>query len=209
MTVDEALRRRRSVKHFDPAHALDDGAVRALMEPVLFTPTSFNLQHFRFVVARDAQVKAQLAQAAYGQQQLAQCSAAVAILAKLPAHEDAERVWDGAPDGVRTSMARTIRAFYDGTPALQRDEAIRSGSMAAMALMLRATELALDTCPLIGFDDAAVRGVLGVPDDHVVVLLVCVGRATQPPHPRVGRYALEELVVLDGFQGASLQDPTS
>ncbi len=204
MTVDEALRTRRSVKHFDPAFVLDDAAVGELLAPVAFTPTSFNLQHFRFVVSRTPAMKQALAAAAYGQEQVASCSAVVAVLAKIPAHEDAGRVWHDAPEPLRDSMTRTIAAFYGAAPSLQRDEAIRSGSLAAMAIMLRATELGLDTCPLIGFDDDAAREVLGVPVDHMIVLLICVGRALRPAHPRVGRLNLDELIVTERYDGQPL-----
>lgn len=208
MNVDEALLTRRSVKHFDPAVVIDDETLRDLIRPVLYTPTSFNLQHWRFVLVRDQARKDALCKAAYNQVQVRDASLVALIVGKLDAHVDAARVWQGAPDRVQASMRRTIDALYAGDAGLQRDEAVRSGAMASMALLLRATELGFATCPLIGFDDAEVRRVLGIPADYVSALLICVGRAVAEPHPRVGRFGIGEVVRLEHFDGEPLADGT-
>ncbi len=208
MNVDEALLTRRSVKQFDPSVLMDDDTLRALIRPVLYTPTSFNLQHWRFVLVRDLERKNALCKAAYGQSQVRDASLVALVVGKLDAHTDAARVWQGAPDRVQASMRRNIDALYAGDASLQRDEAVRSGAMASMALLLRATEMGFATCPLIGFDDAEVRRVLGIPPDFVSALLICVGRAIAEPHPRVGRFGLDEVVRLEHFDGVPLADGT-
>ena len=204
MTVREAIQARRSIRHFDPAYLVSDDELRDLLAPLRHTPTSFNLQHFRVITVRSEATKVALAEAAYGQSQLAECSAVVVILSKLPAHEDAARIWEDAPERVRDGMLENIHGLYDHDDALRRDEAIRSGSLAAMALMLTAVELGLGTSPLIGFDDARVREILEIPADHLVVLLLCVGRIAAPPRPRVGVLALEQLVAQERFGGPPL-----
>lgn len=206
MNVDQALETRRSIKHFDPSVTIDDDMLRQLIRPVLYTPTSFNLQHWRFVLVRDQARKSELCKAAYNQTQVRDASLVALIVGKLDAHVDAARVWKGAPDRVQTSMQRAIDSLYAGDAGLQRDEAVRSGAMASMALMLRATELGFSTCPLIGFDDAEVRRVLGIPADYVTALLICVGRATAHPHARIGRFALDEVARLEHFDGLPLAD---
>ena len=42
------------------------------------------------------------------------------------------------PSDQRASLLSMIDGFYDGNPELQRDEAVRSASLAAMTLMLAA-----------------------------------------------------------------------
>lgn len=204
MDVLEALARRRAIKGFDPEHALSDDELSRLLEPMRLAPTSFNLQHSRFVVVRDTATKEALCEAAFGQRQVAECSADIVITAKLGAYEDAERVWEGAPENVVAGMARMVADFYGGDETRQRDEAIRSGGIASMALMLVATSMGLDTCPMIGFDAAQVRSILGIPKDHVIVLMLCVGRSARPPHPRVGRLELRDIVRLERFDGDPL-----
>ncbi len=204
MDLRDAIERRRSIKGFDPDHVLSDEELRALIEPVLLSPTSFNLQHWRIVAVRDKATQKQLCEAAYGQPQVADCSVTLVITAKLTAHEDAARVWRGAPEPVVNSMVQTIESFYGGEGQLQRDEAVRSGGIASMTLMLVAVDMGLDSCPMIGFDPAKVRAILGVPDDHISVLMLCVGKAIKPAFPRVGRLSLDDVLRLDRFDGDAL-----
>ncbi len=204
MNVREAMERRRSIKWFDPDHRLTDDELRQLLQPVLLSPTSFNLQHWRVVAVRDKATQEALCAASFGQRQVADCSVTIVITAKLKAHEDAAQVWDGAPLPVVESMVQMIDGFYGGDEVLQRDEAVRSGGIASMALMLMAVEMGLDSCPMIGFDPVQVCEIIGVPADHISVLMCCVGKAVKPAHPRVGRMTLSDVVRRDRFDGEPL-----
>ena len=64
---------------------------------------------------------------------------------------------------------------HEGNPTLQRDEAFRSASLAAMALMLAAQDQGLVTGPMSGFDPAAVSSAFGLAADELPVMLVTVG----------------------------------
>ena len=77
-------------------------------------------------------------------------------------------------------------------PQAQRDEAMRSASLAAMALMLAAAEAGWASCPMSGFDPAAVRQLAGLPESHLPVLLVAVGKAAAAQAQKV-RAPVEQL----------------
>lgn len=203
MELSDVIRARGSVKAYDPTHVVSDEDLRRLFELVVLTPSSFNLQHWRFVVVRDQGLKDQLMGAAWGQAHLGQASADVVICAKLPAHEDAERVWAHAPAEVAGKMTPMIGGFYGKNEALQRDEAIRSGSLAGMTLMLVAQDMGLSTCPMIGFDPARVSEILSIPADHVPVMIVTLGKGAAPARP-TARHPLAEVVKLDVFDGPGL-----
>lgn len=66
-------------------------------------------------------------------------------------------------------------AFHENAPA-QRDEAVRSVSLAAMPLMLAGQERGWATCPMSGFDPDAVRQVAGLAENLLPVLLVAIGK---------------------------------
>ena len=53
MDTVEAIYARRSVKHFDSNHALTAAEEQKLLQAAIQAPTSFNVQHWRFVVLRD------------------------------------------------------------------------------------------------------------------------------------------------------------
>ena len=54
MDLFTAIAERRSVKKFDPDHRLTDAEINRLMEAVIQSPTSFNIQNWRFVLVTDS-----------------------------------------------------------------------------------------------------------------------------------------------------------
>jgi nitroreductase len=204
MDVEQAIQQRGAVRAYDPDVTIDDDELAAIFELVSRSPSSFNLQHGRFVCLRDQAVKDRVMEAAWNQGHVGGCSVTVVVCAKLTAYEDAARCWEWAPQDVAERMVSMIGPFYEGKPQLQRDEALRSGSLAAMTLMLVAQSRGWNTCPMIGFDPEQVSQIIGLPDDHVPVMVVTLGRGTVPAHSSE-RLPLAELVKLDGFGGPSLQ----
>lgn len=203
MNFDDTVRARGSVKSYDPEHRIDDAILTELFELVRRTPSSFNLQHWRFVLVRDAELRSQLMAASWNQSHVGECSVDVVICGKLAAHEDAQRIWDEAGAEVASKMVPMIQGFYAERAQMQRDEAIRSCSLAGMTLMLAAESKGLSTCPMIGFDPKKVAEILGIPDDHVPVMLVTLGKGVAPARPS-GRLPLSEIAHLDSFDGAPL-----
>jgi nitroreductase len=199
MELEQAIRERRSIKSYDPSHEIDDATLERIFALVTRSPSSWNLQHWRFVVVRDAARKRALSAAAWGQRHVAECSAVVAVCGKLRAHEDAARTNAHAPQATLDQLVPVIEQSYADDERFQRDEAIRSGSLAAMTLMLVAQGEGLATCPMIGFDQEKVATLLEVPDDHVVVMLVTLGKWTgEPPFP-TSRLPLAEVVKHETF----------
>ena len=195
MDVAQAILTRRSVRTFDPDHEIDDATLEEIFELVTRSPSSFNLQHWRFVVVRDQERKDRLRTASFGQGHVGEASAVVVIAAKLDAHEDAARVQEHVPDDEqRGNLVRMIQGFYANKPQFQRDEAIRSASLAAMTLMLVAPSKGLATCPMIGFDPAQVTEIVDLPDNCLPVMLVVLGKpAAGEPFP-TSRLPLAEVV---------------
>ena len=52
MNTFDAIRERRSVKHYDSNHKLSDEEIEQLMSLALLSPTSFNIQNWRFVLVK-------------------------------------------------------------------------------------------------------------------------------------------------------------
>jgi len=201
---EDLVRGRRSVKTYDPRHALDDPTLARLFELVTLSPSSFNLQHWRFVVARNPVRKAALQAAAFGQPQVGIASAVVLVFGKLGAFRDVETIYADAPAEIRERMSTTIAGFYAENETMQRDEAVRSGAIAATTLMFAAHALGLATGPMIGFDPAQVSEVVGAPADCVPVMMLVLGKQTGTPRPRAFRWPLAEVVRLEHFGGPGL-----
>ncbi len=203
MELEQALSERRSVKSYDPQHEISDDLLRELFEKVVRSPSSFNLQHWRFVLVRDAERRQQMQAACYGQSHVGECSVDVVVCGKLDAHEDAGRVWADAPAEVTSKMVPMIGGFYATNDQLKRDEAIRSASLASMSLMLMARSMGLDTCPMIGIDPKKVAALIELPDDHIPVMLITLGKAATEGRPS-SRLPVNEVVQLETFGGPGL-----
>jgi nitroreductase len=56
-----------------------------------------------------------------------------------------------------------------------------------------------DTCPMKGFDYDAVGKIIHLPDDHIITMMVVVGKKLKEPSPRGGQLPLSEIVFEDSF----------
>ena len=57
MDTFDAIYQRRSIKQFDPQHKLSPEEETKLLEAAIQSPTSFNIQHWRFVIVRDPDLR--------------------------------------------------------------------------------------------------------------------------------------------------------
>lgn len=67
MNVSQAIETRRAVKAFDPGHAMPEDDIRRLMQFAILSPTAFNIQNWRFVLARDPELRREIRQVAWDQ----------------------------------------------------------------------------------------------------------------------------------------------
>lgn len=198
-----AIQQRRAVKHYDPDHQMSESEIQTLMEHVLLSPTSFNIQNWRFVIVDDPELRQQIRAASWNQAQVTDASLLVLLCGNLNAwQQQPERYWQNAPEAVRQQLVPMIIQFYEGSEALQRDEAMRSCGIAAQTLMLAAKAMGYDTCPMIGFDPQAVADIIQLPADHLIGMMITVGKAVQPARERGGQLPLSEVVIRNRFPSA-------
>lgn len=199
MNTLQAIRERRSVKYFDPKHKLSATEIKSLMEHACLSPTSFNMQNWRFVLVTDSAQKEKLKAAAYGQAQVADAAITLVLCAHLKAHEQAERYWSQAPEAVQKTIVPMIHQFYENKPELQHDEALRSIGIVSQTLMLAAKAMGYDSCPMIGFDPKQVAKIIQLPPEHEIGMLLPIGKALKPASPRSGPLPMDELCFREHF----------
>ena len=132
METIEAIYKRRSIKAYDPDHRLTEDEERKLLEATIQAPTSFNIQHWRFVILRDPELRARI-RTEFGsdQAQMTDASLLVLFTADMKAWEKRpERYWANAPKEVADLLVGWMGPFHEGREWLQRDEAQRSIGMA-------------------------------------------------------------------------------
>ncbi len=200
MDAIEAIYSRRAVKHYDPDHAMPEEDLRKLLEAAVQSPTSFNIQHWRFVVVRDKELRRQIREAGNDQAQITDASVLIVITADVLSWEkEPQRYWRDAPPEVAKMLVDWMGPFHEGRDWLQRDEAMRSIGMASQTIMLAAKTLGYDSCPMIGFDPEKVSELIGLPADHLIGNMIAIGKGTKAAWPKPGQLPLEEVVINNRF----------
>jgi len=201
MDTFETIYARRAIKHFDPEHKLTQEEEQKLLEATIQAPTSFNIQHWRFVILRDPELRQKI-RTEFGndQAQMTDASLLVLLTADTKAWaKEPSRYWKNAPQEVADLLVGWMGPFHEGREWLQRDEAQRSIGMAAQTLMLGAKAMGYDSCPMIGFDIDEVAKLVGLPDDHVMGPMIAIGKGTKKSWPKPGQLPLDEIVFENSF----------
>lgn len=200
MHIEEAIQTRRAVKAYDSSFQLSREEKDELLRQALLAPSAFNLQHVRMVEVADPALRAQIREVGWNQAQMTDASMLVVFCAQVDSWEkNVRRVWEGTPAEVQDYMAGAIDNYYRDKPQVQRDETMRSCGLMAQTLMLAARGKGLDSCPMDGFDFEAVGKLIGLPENHVIAMMVAVGKRTVDPKPRVGKLPFDEVVIRDRF----------
>ncbi len=201
MDTFDAIYQRRSVKHFDPEHRLTAEEERRLLEAAIQAPTSFNIQHWRFVVVKDPALRRAIREHGNDQAQMTDASLLILMTADAKAWaKEPGRYWRNAPSEVAELLVGWMGPFHEGRERLQLDEAQRSIGMAMQTLMLAAKAMGYDSCPMIGFDHEKVAELVNLPADHVMGPMVAVGKRVKDVWPKPGQLSLDEVVLTDRFR---------
>lgn len=202
MDTFQSIRERRSIKHFDPVHRMTPQEERKLIDLALEAPSSFNIQHWRLVNVKNPDVRARIRAAAFGQEQITDASLMFVICADVKAWaKGPSRYWAEAPENVQNLLVPMLQSFYDGNEQLQRDEAIRSTTFMAQTMMLTAKAMGYDSCALIGFDPVEVGKIIDLPQDHIISMLLTIGKGIKPAWPKPGYVDRSELIFENSFSG--------
>jgi nitroreductase len=200
MDAIAAIEARRSIKHFDANHRMSDGEVKELLSLALLSPTAFNIQHWRFILAQDPALREEIRAVSWMQPQITDASLLVIICADLQAWDkQPERYWQNAPDDIREGVVTAIGDYYRGRPQVQRDEAMRSCGIAAQTLMLAAKAMGYDSSPMDLSDFDEVAKLIRLPEDHAIAMFVAIGKGIRDPWPRAGQMSMDEVVIVNHF----------
>ncbi|UCZ53775.1 nitroreductase family protein [Bacillus shivajii] len=204
LSLFQTINERHTVRKYEPGITIPEEELNEILKAATLAPSSWNLQHWKFLVIDDQEKKETLLPIAYNQQQIVDSSVTVAILGDLEANLNAEGVYQEAvdkgfmPEEVKETLVSQINKAYEGDTPFPRDEAFLNASLAAMNLMLAAKAKGYDTCPMGGFQRAKFIEAFNVPKRYVPVMLLTVGKAAKPAH-QSARQPLEEVIVKNTF----------
>lgn len=159
--------------------------IRDLAESARLAPSCFNNQPWRFIFVHDPEV-----------------------LKKLHGAMSRGNQW-----GQAASMIIAVFSREDMDCRIRgRNYYLFDTGMAMAFIILRATELGLVAHPIAGYDERAVKEILGIPEDMQVITLVNVGKHSETIGPlltekqaetekkRPERLPLEEFAYVNGVR---------
>ena len=179
--VIENILSRSAAKYYDATATLSDEQIRELVQIGTSAPTSFHLQNWRFIAVRTPEAKARLHPIAWKQPAITEAAVTFILIGQLA---DASVIPDRLAPVVEAGImpAKLVpdweipaRGLYQNFPQRQRDEAVRTATFGAAAMIYVARSWGLGSTPMIGFDDEAVHREFGLGEDEVPVMLLSVG----------------------------------
>jgi len=197
----ELIRQRTSVETFD-SRPVDDETIRALVEDAARAPSSFNIQHWRFVAVRGDEDRERLCRAAFGQEQVRVAPVTFIVLGDLEGLEklpriNREAIETGAlPEGKAGAWERLAADIY-ADPRIARDEALRSASLASMTLMLAAEARGLASGALSGFNVDQLCADFEIEPRFLPVMLIAVGYPADVNRRQQPRLGVDEILSFD------------
>ena len=165
MEVFDAIRTRRSIRHYRD-EPVDDDTVYKVLEAAHWAPSWKNTQCWRFIVVRDTETKARIADS----------------LVKVKF--DNELVDNAGTAAIKQAPVLIVlcaeigKAGYgtEGTPVTDKGDWFMFDIALAMEnLVLASHALGLGTVIVGGFDAGKTAGILGVPDNLTVVAMTPLG----------------------------------
>jgi len=203
--VLQAIEGRRAINYFDPEREIPVETLKKLLETANLAPSSFNLQPWEVIVVQSPEKKKVLRECAFNQPKVEEASVVLIMIADPGA---VEKNWEWVLDdrfklGYLKTEEQKERArqmmvqLYGEADSLRRKIfAVKNTAFYAMALMIAARGLGLETHPMDGFDEKAVKDAFDIPEEKIVPLIVAVGykRPGVTLLPRPKRRSLEEFV---------------
>jgi nitroreductase len=180
--VIDTILSRSATKYYDPAAPLSDDEIRELVRIGTSAPTSFHLQNWRFIAVRTKEAKARLHPIAWNQPAIIEAAVTFIVCGQLVEtsvipQRLAPVVESGVmPPAMVADWEIPARNLYMAYPQRRRDEAVRTATFGAAAMIYAARSLGLGSTPMIGFDADAVHREFELAEDEVPVMLLSVGK---------------------------------
>ncbi len=174
------IKSRRTIKYFLPKFVSWEKISRVI-EAGRHAPSCGNIQNWKFVVILESDLKQQIAQSSYEQYEIIQAGALILICAEP---DKGERYY-----GLRGERLYTVQ----------------NCAAAIQNMLLEAHSLGLGTRWIGGFDEEAVKSLLGIPEEIRPQAIIALGYPKEIPD-KPPKYPLETLVYFHKWRNR-IRDP--
>ncbi|HEY4430233.1 MAG TPA: nitroreductase family protein [Paenibacillus sp.] len=193
------LEDRRSVRYYDPTVKISKEEIEDILKVAITSPSSSNLQPWRFLVIDEQELKDKLLPIAYNQQQIADASAVIAVFGDLEWFNEGEKIYTRSveagymTDEVKTMMINSVDNGYRSMSEETLKKIVHvDGGLVSMQLMLAARAKGYDTVAMGGYDAVKLNEAFNVPVSYENIMLIALGKAAKPGRPTV-RLSVDEV----------------
>nr|WP_321292080.1 nitroreductase family protein [uncultured Trichococcus sp.] len=185
---------RRSIRLYDENHKISQEEMLEMIQEATTTPSSVNMQPWRFVVVESEEAKAKLKPLIrFNTRQNDTSSAMVLIFGDMQCYEYGEEIYNAAVEQgkmspeVRDQQLAAIIPYYKSFSREQMNDIVKiDSSLAAMQFMLVARAHGYDTNPIGGFEaDQLAEAVDLDKERYVPVMILSIGKAMEEGYESV------------------------
>lgn len=199
-TINTIIQSRKATRSYDANFMVDSQTVEELIQLAQAAPSSFNIQHCRFVVVNDPLLRQKIRDVAMNQSQITDASLLIIVCAKKDAwKENISQKWSHTNEQVQGFIRQSIDDFYQNNTEIQRDEAIRSSGMASQNLMLAAAGMDLQSGAMVGFDYEKVAELIQLPANHIISNFIVIGKGIETNDSKSPRLPLRDILIENTF----------
>ena len=193
--IIQALQWRFATRAFDTAKKVSDEDLKTILESARLAPSSFGYEAWKFIVVKNADVRAKLRAAGYDQAKITDASDLVVIAQRT----DTEHLLDELVARTATAQNKTaadlegLKAMAGGAlNSMSADQAkawLKSQTYIALGIMVEtASLLNVDNAPMEGFSVEQVNEILGLTAKNLsAVSMVALGYRAEEAWPKARR----------------------
>lgn len=197
MSFLSQLNWRYATKKFDATRKVSAENLEKIIEAIRLTPSSFGMQPYHFFIVTNPEKRIAIQAAAWHQAQITSSSHLIVMCARKDLMTVKEEYFDamsGGDEEARTHLAGFEQMVTGFIPSASAEWAKKQVYIAQGFALAACAELEIDSCPMEGFDAAAVKKILELPDNLDVSVMIPIGyRAVDENlHPKF-RFSKEKL----------------
>ncbi|KGX83635.1 nitroreductase family protein [Pontibacillus marinus] len=162
-------------QQYDPTVKVPREALEDLIDVAIQAPSSWEKQHWKFLIFEDPKVKEEhLYPIAGSQPYIRDASAVVAVLGDRQAYEHMKQVENSS----NVYSLERIQGEQLPVPFVEQDNTkdLSTPPLAAIQFMMGAAARGYDTYPTLHFDSLQLAKTFNIPNQFVPVMLIAVGK---------------------------------
>lgn len=211
----DVMKSRFSCKEFDEKKSISQEDFTIILEAGRLSPSSFGFEPWHFLVVQNPKLREKISAVSWGaQRQMPGASHFIVIYARKPKAMEYNgeylvstimKKMQKLPEDIIAQRSAKFKDFFDNDFSLAQDErfgfewACRQTYLALENMLLMATAIGAEACPIEGFNKEKVEELLkteGLLDTEIfgVSCMAAFGYCKNPPAREKTRRAMEEIV---------------